>query len=162
MANVFTANEIVGISIQIEKNGRDFYNALTERYKDKDAVDLFKYLAGEEEKHIQTFQKILDSVGKHEPQETYPGEYLEYMNALAAESVFTEKAKGKEAASGAKNSTDAVNMGIGFEKDSIIFYQSMKKVVPEHDYKTLNDIISEERSHLRKLYNLKKKLGGES
>ena len=53
---------------------------------------------------------------------------------------------------------EAINMGIGFEKDSIVFYEGMKKVVPEYDLKILDELIAQEQSHLRKLSDLKKNL----
>ena len=81
MANVFAGNEIVEMGIQIEKNGKDFYDTVLAQTKDEKAKNIFKYLAGEEEKHIITFQKILDSVHKYEPPESYPGEYFAYMKA---------------------------------------------------------------------------------
>lgn len=158
MGNVFSGNEIVEIGIQIENNGRDFYNTLTTKTKKENAKEIFKYLAGEEEKHIATFKKILDSVGKYEPPEAYPGEYFAYMNRLAGEYIFTQKDKGSKLAKETKDDSEAVQMGIGFEKDSITFYDGMKKVVPEYDHKILNELIAQEQGHLRQLTELKKGL----
>jgi len=87
MGSVFAGSEVVEIGIQIEKNGKDFYNTLVSQSENDKAADIFKYLAAEEEKHIAVFQKILDVVEKHEPPEAYPGEYFSYMNALAKEHV---------------------------------------------------------------------------
>lgn len=158
MANIFAGSEIVEIGVQIEKNGRDFYNALVKQSKNSKAIQIFKYLAGEEEKHIVVFQKILDSVEKYEPPESYPGEYFAYMNALASEYIFTQKDKGKEIAKKIKSDKQAVDKGIGFEKDSIIFYEGMKKVVPAYDHKILAELISQEQSHLMQLSDLKNSL----
>lgn len=158
MGNIFAGSEVVEIGIQIEINGRDFYNTLVNKSKNREIKDIFKYLAGEEEKHIATFQKILDSVNKYEPPEAYPGEYFGYMNALASEHIFTQKDKGGEIAKKITGDREAVDMGIGFEKDSIIFYDGMKKVVPEYDQKTVDELIAQEKSHLRKLYGLKRKI----
>ena len=94
MGNIFAGSEIVEIGIQIEKNGRDFYNTVSKNSKSTKAKDIYKYLATEEEKHIAAFKNILDSVEKYEPAEAYPGEYFAYMNALASEYVFTQKEKG--------------------------------------------------------------------
>jgi len=155
MVNIFAGSEIVELGIQIEKNGRDFYNTLVEQSKNQRAKEAFQYLAGEEEKHIAVFQKILDSVHKYEPPETYPGEYFAYMNALASDYVFTQKNKGEEMAKRARSDKEAIGLGIGFEKDSILFYEGMKKVVPEYDHKIVNKLIEEEQNHLRRLSDLK-------
>ncbi len=156
MGNIFAGSEIVELGIEIEKNGRDFYNVLTKQSKNLKAKELFKYLAGEEEKHIAAFQKILGSVEKHEPESAYPDEYLAYMNALASEHVFTQANKGKEIAQKIKTNNEAVDVGIGFEKDSIIFYEGMKRVVRAYDYKVVDELIAQEKSHLIKLAELKK------
>ncbi len=158
MGIIFAGSEIVELGIQIEKNGRDFYNTLIRQSKGKDAKEIFKYLAGEEEKHIATFQRILDRLEKYEPPESYPGEYFAYMNALASDYVFTQKDKGKEIANNITSDEEAVEGGIGFEKDSILFYEGMRKVVPEYDHKVLDEMITQEQDHLRQLSDLKKGL----
>jgi len=158
VVNIFAGSEIVELGIQIEKNGRDFYNALVEQLKNQKAKETFKYLAGEEEKHIAVFQNILDSVHKYEPPESYPGEYFAYMNALARDYVFTQKDKGREIAKNVKGDKEAISLGIGFEKDSIIFYVGMKKVVPEYDHKIVDKLITQQQDNLRQLSELKESL----
>lgn len=158
MGNIFAGSEIVEIGIQIEKNGRDFYNALVKKSKDKKAADIFKFLSGEEEKHIKVFQDILDGVQKYEPTESYPGEYFAYMNALASEYVFTQKDKGEQVARTIATDKEAVEFGIGFEKDSVIFYEGMKKAIPKYDLKVVEQLIAQEQGHLKMLIDLKQEL----
>lgn len=156
MGNIFSGSEVVELGVQIEKNGRDFYNILTRQSKMKEAKDIFKFLAGEEEKHIATFKEILDRLDKYEPPESYPGEYFAYMNALASDYVFTQKDKGQEIAKNIASDKGAIDMGIGFEKDSIVFYEGMRRMVPEYEHKVLNELIEQEQNHLKKLLELKK------
>ena len=155
MANIFAGAEVVELGVQIEKNGRDFYEILAGRSKEKKAQKLFKFLADEEAKHIEDFRQILYSVQKYEPPEAYPGEYFAYMNALASEHVFTKKDKGKEIAEAVKADKEALDLAIGFEKDSIIFYEGMKKVVPAYGHKLVDQLITQEQNHLTKLTELK-------
>jgi len=158
MGNLFAGSEIVELGVQIEKNGRDFYSALFEQSRSSKAKEVFKFLAGEEEKHITAFQKILEKVVLYEPAESYPGEYFAYMNDLAADYVFTRKDKGKEIAKNIKSDKEAVDVGIKFEKDSIIFYDGMKKVVLENEHKIINELLEQEKTHLVKLSELKKQI----
>jgi len=158
MGNIFAGSEIIEIGIQIEKNGRDFYNTLAKQSKNPSAAKIFQYLAQEEEKHITVFKKILDSVEKYESAEAYTGEYFAYMSALAGEYVFTQRDKGEEAARAIKSDKEAVDKGIGFEKDSIIFYEGVIKSVPEYDRKIVEELIAQEQNHLRQLTDLKKTL----
>lgn len=155
MANIFSGSEIVQIGIQIEKNGRDFYNTLEEQSTNKKGKEIFRYLAGEEEKHIKVFEQILSSAENYEPAEAYPGEYSNYMKALALESVFTQVGKGDELAKKVKSEKEAVEKGIGFEKDSIIFYEGMKKVVLGYTIGLVEQLIVQEQLHLKKLIELR-------
>jgi rubrerythrin len=158
MGNIFAGSEIVEMGIQIEKNGRDFYTALTAQATSEKASAMYKFLAGEEEKHIAVFQGLLGRVEKYEPQGLDADEYYAYMNALASGYIFTRKDQGAQAAKKIRSDREAVDMGIGFEKDSIIFYEGMKKVVPQHDHKVVDQMIVQEQGHLKQLVDLKKTL----
>jgi rubrerythrin len=158
MGNIFAASEIVELGIQIEKNGLDFYNTLLKQTANEKATDVFKYLAGEEEKHIKVFQEILEKTEKYEPPKIYADEYLAYMNALASEYIFTQKDKGRIEAQKMKSDTEAIDTGIKFEKDSIIFYEGIKKVVPEYDQRIVEELIAQEQDHLKQLIDLKKNI----
>jgi len=155
MGNIFAASEIVELGIQIEKNGYDFYNTLVKQTKNKKAQDVFKYLASEEEKHVAVFKKILDKTEKYEPPKIYSDEYLAYMNALAGEYIFTQKDQGELIAKKIKSDAQAVDTGIKFEKDSIIFYEGIKKAVPEYDHRIIEELIQQEQNHLKQLIDLK-------
>jgi len=155
MANIFSGSEIIELGVQIEKNGKDFYETVFSNSKNEAAKKLFKYLAGEEEKHIAIFKEFLAVTEQYEPAESYAGEYVSYMKALASECVFTKKNKGKETAGKIKSDKEAVDVGIGFEKDSIIFYEGMKKAVLEYDHKIIDYLIAQEQGHLRRLAELK-------
>jgi rubrerythrin len=53
---------------------------------------------------------------------------------------------------------EAMELAIGAEKDSILFYYEMKDIMPQRAQPTVNKIIAEEKSHLRQLSELKKRL----
>ncbi|MBU1871236.1 MAG: ferritin family protein [Candidatus Omnitrophica bacterium] len=158
MGNIFAGSELVELGVQIENNGRDFYNTVAKQAKSEKAKEIFQYLAGEEEKHIVVFGKILDSLEKYEPAESYQGEYFTYMNTLASEQIFTQKDKGTQVAQKTKSDQEAIDLGIGFEKDSIIFYEGMRKVIPEYDHKIVDELIQQEHKHLKQLSDLKSSL----
>lgn len=158
MGNIFSGSEIVQLGIQIEKNGRDFYSLVAKNSKNPKVQEIFKYLAGEEEKHIAVFQDILDKTDKYEPQGLDADAYFAYMNSLVSEYVFSQKDKGKEIASTIKTDREAVELGIKAEKDSIIFYEGIKNTVPSYEQKIVEELIAQEQEHLRKLLDLKKNL----
>ena len=158
MGNAFAGTEIVELGVQIEINGKAFYSSLIKKSKNNESKKIFNFLADEEEKHVAKFRKILSSVQKYEPKEAYPQEYFSYMNSLASDYVFTKAGTGEEIADKTKSEKEAVELAIGFEKDSISFYEGMKKVVPEEEQKIVDHVIEEEKAHLKKLEELKTKI----
>lgn len=160
MANIFSGSEVVEMGIEIEKNGFAFYGALADSLKSQKVKEMFRWLAGEEEKHINAFNGILSNVKAYEPKEAYNEEYFAYIKALSDEYVFTKKKKGIEAAKSIKTELEAIELAIGFEKDSILFYHEMKNVVLDSEYSTIDKLIDQERSHLRKLVELEDSMEG--
>ena len=155
MGNKFAVSEVVELGIQIEINGRDFYGQVLKISKNPNAKEVFSFLKSEEENHIKIFKKILDSLASYEPKEAYPDEYFSYMNSLANGYVFTQKVKGIEIGKTIKDEGVAIDLGINFEKDSIAFYEGMKKLTQGDNNSIIETLISEEKSHLEKLKKLK-------
>jgi rubrerythrin len=58
----------------------------------------------------------------------------------------------------AESDTEALELAIRAEKDSILFYYQMREIMPQRAQPTVNKIIAEEKSHLRQLSELKRKL----
>ena len=158
MAIFFSGSELVNIAIGIERNGLAFYQSLVKSEKDVMARGAYKYLADMEEKHIETFHGMLDTVGEYEPPEIYAEEYGLYLKALIDGAVFADDKVAREMAEKVGSSAEAIQIALGAEKDSILFYSEMRNLVPERDRETVDRIIEEEKSHLRQLSELKKKL----
>jgi rubrerythrin len=156
---LYSGSELVEIGIQVEKNGRDFYNTLSIQSKDKDVKEIFKYLKEQEENHIIVFNNILASVHRYEPAQAYPQEYFAYMNALASDHIFTKERQGEKIAKAVKSDIEAIGLGIGFEKDSILFYEGMKRIMHENDKLVVDKLIIEEQNHLKALHDLREKMG---
>jgi rubrerythrin len=151
MAKSFSVCEIIEMGIQIEKNGYEFYTALAETVKNKAAAKVFKSLAEEELDHEGVFKKLSGKVCNYQPEGAYPDEYFSFMNAFASLYIFTKTDQGREMASKVKNFEDAIDRGIRAEKDSILFYNEMRKYVPEEDRSIIDKLIREEKRHLIKL-----------
>jgi rubrerythrin len=151
----FSGCEIVEIGIQIEKNGKDFYNKLSEIVDDEQAKSVFTCLAHEEDKHIDVLKNIFSEACDYAPEGAYPDEYFAYMNALSNQYVFTKENKGTEIAEKVADYKEGIDIAIGFEKDSILFYEEVKNFVPEKDKEIVEKLINEEKKHLRKLCDVR-------
>jgi len=157
MPRLFEAREIVGLAIRIEENGEEFYTRLANATKNLQVKETFEFLAGEERKHRNLFREIQQRIGEFKPiYESYPGEYLNYVKALAEENIFTKERYGQLLANQLKTNTAALDTAIGLEKDSILFYDEIKNFIPESEHETINEIIRQEKEHMRKLSEIKR------
>lgn len=158
MSPKFAAVEVLEMGIQVEKNGFDFYCALAKQTEKEEAKIIFNFLAKEEEKHIIIFKKMLSNIENEPNRQSLSEEYFAYMNALAGEDVFTQKDKARDLAKTLTTDTEAVDLGIKMEKNSLVFYQGIKKMVLPEDRHVVDELLRQEEGHLMKLYNLKKQL----
>lgn len=158
MSISFSGSELINIAIGIERRGIVFYDVLARSTKNAKARDIFHYLVGMERDHIQVFKNMLDEADKYEIAETYAGEYAAYLQALVNSAVFTDDLATSEMATRAESDIAAIELGIGAEKDSILFYYEMKEIMPERARPTIDKVIAEEKLHLRQLSDLKKEL----
>ncbi|MDH5695024.1 MAG: ferritin family protein [Dehalococcoidia bacterium] len=158
MSISFSGSELINIAIGIEGRGIAFYDIMARSTENAVARDLFQYLADMERQHIQIFQGMLGEADKFQPRETYAGEYAPYLQALVESAVFTDDLVTSEMATKAASDIEALELAIDAEKDSILFYYEMRDIMPLPVQPTVNKIIAEEKSHLRQLSELKKKL----
>jgi len=154
----FSGSELINIAIGIERRGIAFYDTMAKSTENAAARDIFQYLADMERMHIHIFQGMLGEADKYQVPETYAGEYAAYLQALVDSAVFTDDAITSEMATRASSDIEAMELAIGAEKDSILFYYEMREILPQPAQLTVTKIIAEEKSHLKELSELKKKL----
>lgn len=149
MAYDFNIDEILKIAEQIERNGVKFYKAAAERISGSPNKDLLLELAKMEEQHEKTFASLRAKLSDEEKAPTVfdpEGDISKYLKALADMRVFFEKDMDVTFMQG------ILKEAINAEKDSIVFYVGMQKLVPEKLGKDKVDaIINEEMYHLRML-----------
>ena len=158
MGIFFSGRELINIAIGIEKNGAAFYDFLVKSTKEAMARDVYRYLADKEKEHIGIFTSMLSSVGEYQPPETYTEEYALYLKALVDSSVFTDDQVARDMAQKVGSEAEALQIALGAEKDSIVFYSEMRDLVRPSDREVVDKVINEERSHLRQLSDLKRNL----
>jgi len=156
---IFTSSELIEVALGIERNGAAYYSSLAESATDASLKDTYYHLADMEREHIKIFQNLLDSAGKYQP--PYAGEaaeeYEQYLKALVDSTVFTDDKVARQMAQKAANPAEAIQLALGAEKDSILFYSEMRDLVPKQDRPIIDKIINEEKSHMRQLSSLKRK-----
>jgi rubrerythrin len=158
MSITFSSGELFNIAIGIEKRGITFYDVMAKSTDNELARELFQGLVAMEREHIKIFQGMLAEADQYQPPETATGEYDSYLQALIDNVVFTEDMITSEMATQADSDIKALELGISAEKDSILFYYQMRDIMPQRALPAIDRVIAEEKSHLRQLSEVKKKL----
>jgi len=153
----FSGKDVIDMALRIEENGLTFYTEAGNASTSDKVRELFQFLGDEEKRHIHCFENI----GHGYASDTLPGTsdpYVEesalYLGALANSRVFTEPNEGKKLAQAVRDEDDALRVAISMEKDSILFYYELQKVVRDQDKAVLGQLIDEEKKHLAKLTEL--------
>ena len=151
----FNLNEIFEMAEQIERNGARFYRRAAEGTMDPRNRELLLHLATIEDEHEKTFasmRAILANAKRETAVFDPDGQAALYLRAMADERVFNVKTDPAELFTGKETMEDILQIAIGMEKDSIVFYLGMKELVPERLGKEgIEAIIKEEMDHLASL-----------
>jgi rubrerythrin len=136
----------VDLAIALEQYGRDFYRNLKRVVQDPRLMDLFSFLAAEEEKHLGIYRQLLDRVKKGAFQQVeLVGEYGRYIDLLTAEiSKCLEIDEDMTAA-------DAIESAISFERDTLLVFYAIRDLFKGDDERVINVICNEEKSHIEKI-----------
>ncbi len=154
--SLLNASELYQFALQIEENGEKFYRQMASKFDDSEVVKVFNYLAAEEVNHKVIFTKLLSEFEDYKPAESYPGEYFEYLKAYSDNLVFSFENFDDEVAN-IKDVKGAIRFALEKEVDTIGYFQEVKNMVPDSEKDKIEDIINEERRHVVKLFELKKK-----
>jgi rubrerythrin len=152
----FSGDELCQIAVGIEKNGYEFYRKLADLTTSPAAKSIYTSLASAEKKHEEVFLKLRSCGGGFEAGEGFPEEYSQYLKALVDSLVFTRAPD--KLGSRKEAELEAVETGIGAEKDSILFYTTVQTLIKEPDRTAVSEIIGQEKSHLESLSSLKETL----
>ncbi|MFH1854036.1 MAG: ferritin family protein [Candidatus Omnitrophota bacterium] len=158
MENLFNAAEIMDMGIEKEKKRRDFYGLTAEKFSDKAMKDLFAKLRDWEETHIKKFTGIKSGIKEQEATDSYPGELSEYIKALVDDKLYKEVSPASFSKN-VKTPLSAIQYGIGFEKDAILFFMEMLPFMGANKG-AVQKLIDEEKQHIVYLTELKRKLEG--
>ena len=156
----FSGFEIGEMAIQIERNGKAFYEVLEKKSNDQDMKVFFRYLADQEDVHMEKFKELRDTISKEGYVAPYDwDEARDYLAALVSKEIFSSENVGAKIAEDAPNEKAAFDAAIGLEKDSLLFYHEMMRFVNKADHPLIEAIAEEERKHIVTLTEKKKERG---
>lgn len=135
--------EILKTAIKIERNGITSYLDFAYKTKDTTGKNMFIKLAQDEYKHMEIFEKELDSVmcNRFWVCEEIPESIIE---KIAPQIRDIDKTKGEEG----QDELSALKTALDLEKKSINYYSDAKKSIDEQEaIKLFERIIEMEESH---------------
>lgn len=160
----FNAAEVFRIAIEIEENGKTFYDQALKVIDDPQVQTVFKELALQETEHKKKFQELKDSLPADADARTVqdPDQQLAaYIKMMADQHVFRTGERVDEQLKSVTGTVEALRLAIEFEKDSVIFFLTMQDATDENKGRELISLlVKEEQEHLRRLTLELKKVTG--
>lgn len=152
MARFFSASDIVGTAIEIERRGRNVYSKAAAAATNPDVKSFLEFFAGEEARHQAIFEAMAGRIAKIEvPAGSDEEEYMEYVQALLdSHALFCGGAPEKDLAN-ASDAIAAIELAARFEKDTILYFREMMDLLPPAEGSIVKQCLDEERGHLRQL-----------
>ncbi len=155
MSIAFNADEVFEMAEQIERNGAKFYREAATKAPERQIKDMFLRLAAMEDTHLRTFHLMRALLGDQEKGGTTfdpEGEASLYLQAMADDRGF-EGMRGRNVKlTGAESTRELLEIALGAERNSILFYVGLKELVPtETGRDKVEAIIREEVSHAAEL-----------
>ena len=156
MAEKSPGKEFLEVAIEIERNGFNFYESVARRGLNKEIKDIFTQLAGKEKEHEHTFRDMLTHIGGYVAE--HPCANYQYVRSVADSNVFTQEQARTLMAKDITTDIEAAEIGINFEKESILLYSEIRGMVPQADQNIIDMITNEEKKHLSELMYLVNRL----
>jgi rubrerythrin len=151
MQECFSQDDVIKMALQIEQSGKAFYETAAQKATDPKLTELFRYLAGEEDSHIETFQKLSNEVksGSKTLGITKPEDLL-YLETMMKSQLFQGADKAINLVQTASTPVEVLSRALDFERDVVLFFVKLFRMVCEKDRKLISKLIKEEE-HILKL-----------
>jgi rubrerythrin len=155
MSYLLDVKEILEFAVYIEQQGYEFYVGAMKKFGEPRATELFQYLADEEFKHEEFFKKLLQESGGIKGESRDP-EYQAYMREFCKAHSLADREATTAILAKASGLGEVLDMAMGFEKDSIVFFSELKEIYGKRNSVAVDRIIHEEMGHLRKIFQMKR------
>ena len=159
MGFAFAPEEILELSIKIEEMGNLYYEGFIKKTKDKNISEIFQYLAEQEKQHLATFKKIYEEFKGGDIFGDYDKEEVSsYFNALVESRLFINPDSVMALINQTKSADEVIMQAIRFEKDTILYFHELGELLKDEYKKIVHRLINEEKSHIIKLFQLRKEI----
>ena len=163
MGDQFNAEEVLKMAEQIERNGQEFYKNASKVVDDLEISELLSDLAEWEKGHEEIFSSMRSELSEEEKSRTAIDPYCEsamYLKAMANDHVFRRQTgESLSKLEGNVNTEEIIDRAIQFEKDSLLFFLGLERLVSQRLGKDrVYGIIDEEIGHISYLEKQRNRL----
>ena len=149
---MFTAHEILDLVVQLEENGVAVYREAAGKASNPDIRDLLLWMAEEEVNHARWFSELKREIESHSD-----NPFMAEMSRKVFGGILGDKSFSHREVNFSKidRIDDLIEIFIEFEKDTVLFYETLIPFI--EDKKALHyvrKIIAEENNHIKKLHEL--------
>ncbi len=153
----YAGSEVLKIAVEIERKGKIFYEDMAELITHPKVKEIFQFLAKEEVRHEVIFTKMLSSIEPQTEKSVFDDDELSlFYRSLVGDKVFPSKSVEKELKNDFSDLATALQRALDLEKDAILFFHEMKTITSEKDHAVIEEIIQEERDHIKKILEIMK------
>ena len=159
--NLFSTNEVIEMAVQIERSGYAFYNhALSKDTLAQSTRELITMLRDQEVKHEQHFLSLRDEKDLFSIDETQDWEMVSaYIKMITDARLFNDEHSAVKLVDKSKSDQEIIDYAITFEKDTLLFFHTLKdKVNAVKTKEIIQNIIQEEITHVFHLTEFKKNM----
>lgn len=151
MGKHFSADEIIEIAQQIERNGIKFYTKAAKQVSSTQACEMFEKLIKMEKEHLDIYSQMQEQFKSKTEEISYDPENTaaQYLDAMASGKVFSIDEDPSEFITDATTPEQILSKAVDLEKNSIIFYIGLKDLVQSISSKhQIEFIIQQELGHI--------------
>ena len=164
MGIAFSADEVFEMAMDIERNGEAYYRKAASLAKDAGVKGVFTELMKQEAQHYVTFKALREKLPPKTSLPTYADpeseEYL-YLDTLVKSRMFSNEREAENLAAKIGDEIEALRAALAFEKDTILFFQTMQNMTDERLGRgEVDRIIEEEHRHVVRISQAIKEAAG--
>jgi rubrerythrin len=160
MGILLSGADVIDAAVQTEVRGEAFYRQAAAQADKPEAAALFRYLADEEKRHKQLFAGLEGAIVTTDIDPTTWEEAQEYIAATVDGAFFARTDAPIRAVPQAATVAEMLRQAIAFEKETLLFFYSLRDLVTPTNRPLIDEIMAEEKKHIRQLARIKKQRQG--
>ena len=158
MSILLSGEEVFALAMEIEKSGHAFYKTVAEKFDSPELAELFQFLADQEIAHYRFFEKLSSGVQQLTVDAEEWEETSAYIKATTDNRFFVGEDRAIQLAKTATSPSHAIDLAIGFEKDTLLYFYELLNVTPPESRGAAQKIVEEEKRHVKMLTERKQSL----